>query len=89
MLRGPWDVGLPMKFIAALNSLSQPWVALTVIVLGMTFDVICQHYQISNDAATGVIGAGVGLLTGQAIRATAIPAPEPPAVTPEPPTKAI
>jgi uncharacterized membrane protein YeaQ/YmgE (transglycosylase-associated protein family) len=56
-----------MKFIAALNSLNQPWVAIVVIIIGMLFDVICQKYGISNDAATGVIGAGVGLLTGQAL----------------------
>ena len=62
-----------MNLIDALNSLNQPWVAIIVIILGMTFDIICQHFQVSNDAATGVIGAGVGLLTGQAInRATTV-----------------
>lgn len=55
------------KFIAALNSLNTPWVAVTVIVLGMSFDVVCKVYGVSNDAATGVIGAGIGLLTGQAL----------------------
>lgn len=61
-----------MNFIKCLNALNQPWVALIVIVLGMGFDVVCQYYNISNDAATGVIGAGVGLLTGQALnKATA------------------
>ncbi len=58
------------RFIAALNSLNQPWVAIIVILIGMAFDIICQHFGVSNDAATGVIGAGVGLLTGQAINAT-------------------
>lgn len=62
-----------MNFIAALNSLNQPWVAIIVILLGMTFDIICQHFGVSNDAATGVIGAGVGLLTGQAINRAAVP----------------
>ena len=62
-----------MTFIAALNALNQPWVAIIVIILGMTFDIICQHFGVSNDAATGVIGAGVGLLTGQALnRATTV-----------------
>ena len=55
------------SFIAALNSLNTPWVAITVIVIGMIFDVICKIYGISADAATGVIGAGIGLLTGQAL----------------------
>jgi hypothetical protein len=65
-----------VNFIAALNSLNQPWVAILVIIIGMTFDIICQHFGVSNDAATGVIGAGVGLLTGQAInRATTIQSP--------------
>lgn len=58
------------RFIAALNSLNQPWVAITVIVIGMGFDIICKLYGVSNDAATGVIGAGVGLLTGQALNRT-------------------
>jgi hypothetical protein len=62
-----------LNLIAALNSLNQPWVAIIVILLGMTFDIICQHFGVSNDAATGVIGAGVGLLTGQALnRATTV-----------------
>lgn len=62
-----------MNFIAALNALNQPWIAMLVILLGMTFDVICQKYGISNDAATGIIGAGIGLLTGQALSKTAPP----------------
>jgi hypothetical protein len=56
-----------MKFIAALNSLNTPWVALIVITLGMGFDIACKHFGIAQDAATGVIGAGIGLLTGQAL----------------------
>jgi len=56
-----------MKFIAALNALNTPWVAILVIVLGMAFDVVCKQWGVPNDAATGVIGAGIGLLTGQAL----------------------
>lgn len=56
-----------IKFIAALNSLNTPWVAIIVIVLGMCFDIACKYYGVANDAATGVIGAGIGLLTGQAL----------------------
>ncbi len=63
-----------MKLIAALNSLNTPWVAIIVITLGMTFDVVCKQWGVPNDAATGVIGAGIGLLTGQALsnRATVL-----------------
>ncbi len=63
-----------MKFIAALNALNTPWVAIVVIVMGMVFDVLCKIYGVSNDAATGVIGAGIGLLTGQAISRPTAPA---------------
>ena len=63
--------GGEVKFIAALNALNQPWVAILVIILGMVFDIVCQKNGVSNDAATGVIGAGVGLLTGQAVRLAA------------------
>jgi hypothetical protein len=63
--------GEAMKFIAALNALNQPWVAIIVIILGMAFDMSCKHYGVSNDAATGVIGAGIGLLTGQGLRTAA------------------
>ena len=60
-----------MKLIAALNALNQPWVAIIVILIGMVFDIVCQHFNVSNDAATGVIGAGVGLLTGQGLQRAA------------------
>lgn len=66
-----------MNLIVALNALNQPWVAIIVIILGMFFDIVCQRFGVSNDAATGVIGAGIGLLTGQALsRAAAVP-PDP------------
>ena len=75
-----------MKFVAALNSINTPWVAIIVICLGMGFDITCKRYGVANDAATGVIGAGIGLLTGQALsnRTTVLtehttePAPPPP-----------
>ena len=53
--------------IAALNALNTPWIAILVIILGMVFEIVCKIYGISSDAATGVIGAGIGLLTGQAL----------------------
>jgi hypothetical protein len=55
------------RFISAINGLNQPYIAIAVVVLGCVFDVVCQRFQISNDAATGIIGAGIGLLTGQAL----------------------
>lgn len=55
------------RFISAINSLNQPYIAIVVVILGCIFDVVCQKYGISNDAATGIIGAGIGLLTGQAL----------------------
>jgi hypothetical protein len=58
-----------VKFILALNALNTPWVAVVVIVLGMCFDLLSKKFGVPNDAATGVIGAGIGLLTGQAINA--------------------
>lgn len=61
-----------LRFISAINSLNTPWVAMVVIVLGMVFDIVCQKYGVSNDAATGVIGAGIGLLTGQALHAAQV-----------------
>jgi hypothetical protein len=56
-----------MKFIAALNSLNTPWIAILVIVLGMGYAVVSHVYGLSGDGASGVIGAGIGLLTGQAL----------------------
>ena len=56
-----------MKFIAALNSLNTPWIAILVIVLGMGYAVVSHVYGLNGDGASGVIGAGIGLLTGQAL----------------------
>ena len=67
-------------FIVALNSLNTPWIAILVIVLGMAFDILCKRFGLDSDAATGVIGAGIGLLTGQVIHGAANHLePEPPA----------
>ncbi len=76
-----------MKFIAALNSLNTPWVAITVIVLGMIFDVVCKLFAVPNDAATGVIGAGIGLLTGQALSKSQTSAEPMGPIPPEAPAK--
>jgi len=62
-----------------LNSLNTPWVAIIVIVLGMVFSIICKNYGVNTDASSSIIGAGIGLLTGQALRDHDHP-PTPPAV---------
>ena len=69
-----------MGFINALNSLNTPWIAIIVIGLGMVFEVVCKVYGLNSDGASTVIGAGVGLLTGQALSkssTTAEPMPAP------------
>lgn len=60
-----------MKFISALNSLNTPWIAILVIVLGMLFDIACHKVGMSSESASGVVGAGIGLLTGQGLAAAA------------------
>jgi len=55
------------KIIAALNAVNTPWIAILVIVLGMVYAVVSHVYGLSGDGASGVIGAGIGLLTGQAL----------------------
>lgn len=67
--RKPSESGGLVAFISALNSINTPLIAITVIAQGMIFDIVCQRYGVSNDAATGVIGAGIGMLTGQGINA--------------------
>jgi hypothetical protein len=81
------------KFIAALNSLNTPWIAILVIVIGTVFSVISHTYGMSGDGASGIIGAGIGLLTGQALsKSSQTSEPMPPSPTqtvplPEPETK--
>ena len=56
-----------MNLISVLNSLNTPWIAILVIIIGMVYAVVSHIYGISGDGASGVIGAGIGLLTGQAL----------------------
>lgn len=63
--------------IDSLNSLNTPWIAILVIVIGASFDIICKHYGLDSDASTGIIGAGIGLLTGQALHNGHTPNPPP------------
>jgi hypothetical protein len=66
------------EFIDALNMLNTPWIAIIVLILGMLYNLKCKQYGLSADSANQVIGAGIGLLTGQAFsRRNAPPEPEP------------
>lgn len=98
MFRNRNEPGGLARLIGALNSINTPLIAITVIAQGMIFDIVCQQNGVSNDAATGVIGAGIGMLTGQGIQAlqqlhaiqTQAPPPNPsqPAGPAQPPASA-
>jgi len=74
------------QFITALNSLNTPWVATIVIILGMVYNLKCKVAGLPSDSANQVIGGGLGLLTGQALKnngrlATELEPPPPPQTT--------
>ena len=78
------------QFIAALNSLNTPWVAIIVVILGMVYNIKCKFYGLPSDSANQVIGGGLGLLTGQALKNGGMRATDPnpiPAATPPQPPK--
>lgn len=78
-----------MKFVAALNSLNTPWIAILVILIGIGSEAM----GIKGESPATIIGAGVGLLTGQALAKLQqtqepmppVPAPATPAVVKEQP----
>ena len=75
-----------MNPISMLNSLNTPWIAILVIIIGMVYAVVSHIYGISGDGASGVIGAGIGLLTGQALsRSQSSAEPMVPITAAEPP----
>jgi hypothetical protein len=55
------------RWIAALNTISSPILAVLVIAIGCAFAVVCKQFGIDGNLAAGIIGAGIGLLTGQVI----------------------
>jgi len=59
-----------MNFIAALNSISSPILAVLVIILGCGFAVVSKANGLDGNTAAGIIGAGIGLLTGQVLSAS-------------------
>jgi hypothetical protein len=56
-----------LGLVTALNTINTPWVAIIVIILGMYFALQSNKAGLPSDIASGVIGAGVGLLTGQSL----------------------
>ena len=55
------------NLVLSLNKISTPILAIWVIVLGCTFAVISKLYGLDGNTAAGIVGAGIGLLTGQAL----------------------
>jgi hypothetical protein len=58
------------RFIAALNTISSPILAVLVILIGCAFAVVSRKYGLDGNTAAGIVGAGIGLLTGQVLSAT-------------------
>jgi len=58
------------RMIAALNTISSPILAVVIIILGCVFAVVSKFYGIDGNMAAGIIGAGIGLLTGQVLAAS-------------------
>lgn len=77
-----------MKFITAINALSSPNLAVLVMILGCGYSIIAHKYGLNNDIASGIIGAGIGLLTGQALAKTQTFEGHPPTQTVGPPLAA-
>jgi hypothetical protein len=57
-------------FITALNSMSSPILAVVVICLGCVYSIISKRYGLDGNTAAGIVGAGIGLLTGQVLAST-------------------
>lgn len=58
------------RFIIALNSINTPLLAIIVVIIGCIYSVVCKEYGMNAESAAGIIGAGIGLLTGQALSRT-------------------
>lgn len=55
------------RLIIALNSINTPLLAIIVVIIGCIYSVVCKEYGMNAESAAGIIGAGIGLLTGQAL----------------------
>ena len=69
------------RWIAALNTISSPILAVIVIVIGCVFAVVSKHYGLDGNTAAGIVGAGIGLLTGQVLSQSKSLNPSAPAET--------
>jgi hypothetical protein len=58
------------KLVFALNMISSPILAILVIVLGCVYSVVSKCYGMEPSTAAGIVGAGIGLLTGQVLAST-------------------
>lgn len=58
------------KLVFALNMISSPILAILVIVLGCIYSVVCKQYGMEPSTSAGIVGAGIGLLTGQVLAST-------------------
>jgi hypothetical protein len=55
------------KLVQALNIISTPILAVIVICMGCCFAVVSKFYGLDGNTAAGIVGAGIGLLTGQVL----------------------
>ena len=58
------------RLIAAFNTISSPVLAVLVILIGCGFSILSKQYGLDGNTAAGIVGAGIGLLTGQVLSAT-------------------
>jgi len=58
------------NIIAALNTISSPILAVIVIILGCAYSILSKQYGLDGNTAAGIVGAGIGLLTGQVLSAS-------------------
>lgn len=56
-----------MRFITALNTISSPILAVLVIIIGCGYSILSKKYGLDGNTAAGIVGAGIGLLTGQVL----------------------
>jgi hypothetical protein len=60
------------RWIAALNTVSSPVLAVVVIIIGCIFAIVSKCYGLDGNTAAGIVGAGIGLLTGQVMSSSRV-----------------
>lgn len=73
-----------MKLIEALNAVNTPLLAIVVILVGCGYGIACHTWGMTNDGPSAIIGAGIGLLTGQALSGTKTQSAPPTNIAPPP-----